>query len=115
MQNEIIATASIRHGMNANDNYEIVSYVDNTYQAFRNGKVIGPRRSSRPREASVICGFIHKPLGHQPGEVSRVEKLPLVKVLFEDGAAQVFDNANPITSRFPHRNGEKVYVAGTRI
>lgn len=115
MQNEIIATATIRHGMNVNDNYTVVSYSDNTYQAFRNGKSIGVRKSSRPSGVNVIAGFIHRPIVKQPGEVSRVEKFPLVKVLFEDGTAQVFDNARPATSRFPHREGDTAHVAGKRI
>ena len=110
MKNEIIATATIRHGMSAVDNYEIVSYVDHTYQAFRNGKAIGPRRATRPREVNVVCGFIHKPLSQQPGEVSRVEKLPYVKVIYDDNTCRVYKNGDPFGSRFPYQKGQKTYL-----
>ena len=108
--NEIIAVASVRNGMNANDNYEIVSYIDNTYQAFRNGKVIGPRTKHRPLDCNVIDGFIHKPLDIQKGEVSRTEKLPYIQVVYNDNTARVFKNGAPFGSRFPYKVGQRTYL-----
>ena len=108
--NEVVAVATVRHGMSARDNYEVISYADNTYQAFRRGKPIGPRRSSRPSEVTVIDGFIHKPLDIQKGEVSRVEKLPYIRVLYNDDTARVFKNGSPFGSRFPYKVGQRTYL-----
>ena len=110
MQDEIIATATVRHGMNGDDNYEVVSYLDGTYQAFRRGKAIGPRRAVRPTEVTVIGGFIHKPLDIQEGEVSRVEKLPYIRVIYNDDSARVFKNGTPFGSRFPYKVGQRTYL-----
>lgn len=110
MSDKVIAVATIQHGMNCRDFYEVLSFEDGTYQKFRNKNALGPRTTVRPTNLKVIGGFIHKPLPLQEGEIWRKEMLPYVKVGFKDGKAQIFKNGERFSQKFPCNVEEKSYV-----
>lgn len=116
MNDKVIAIATIQHGMNHKDFYEVHSFEDNTYQKLRNGKELGPRTKIRPTDLKVIGGFIHKELPLQEGEVYRKVLLPYVKVGYSDGKAVIFKNGEPFSQKFPCDKDQLSYIEyGYRI